>query len=148
VHCVPETGDILTANGLAEPTGNDRYERNWRWFVLATLFLATSLNYLDRQTLANAADPTSREFGLDNEKRGAMLATFVAALVRAIESGFAAFVVKKVGDMTRDKAEYDLASLLLAGLFTLGVLSVFALVRARWIRVRDESRFARPESTG
>jgi hypothetical protein len=27
------------------------YTRNWRWFVLATLFLATFLNYFDRQTL-------------------------------------------------------------------------------------------------
>jgi ACS family hexuronate transporter-like MFS transporter len=53
------------------------FERHWRWYVLGTLFLATFLNYLDRQTLSNAADPICREFGLDNAQRGRLLATFV-----------------------------------------------------------------------
>lgn len=53
------------------------YLRHWRWFVLGTLFLATFLNYLDRQTLSNAADPICKEFGLDNSERGTLLARFV-----------------------------------------------------------------------
>jgi ACS family hexuronate transporter-like MFS transporter len=53
------------------------FERNWRWFVLGTLFFATFLNYLDRQTLSNAADPICREFNLDNAQRGELLAKFV-----------------------------------------------------------------------
>ncbi|MDO8542761.1 MAG: MFS transporter [Opitutaceae bacterium] len=53
------------------------FARNWRWFVLATLFFATFLNYLDRQTLSNAADPICTEFGLDNVQRGELLAKFV-----------------------------------------------------------------------
>lgn len=53
------------------------FERNWRWYVLGTLFFATFLNYLDRQTLSNAADPICEEFGLDNAQRGRLLATFV-----------------------------------------------------------------------
>jgi ACS family hexuronate transporter-like MFS transporter len=59
------------------------FDRNWRWFVLATLFLANFLNYLDRQTLSNAADPISREFGLDNAQRGRLLAIFVYAYAGA-----------------------------------------------------------------
>jgi MFS transporter, ACS family, hexuronate transporter len=52
-------------------------DRHRRWLILGTLFLATFLNYLDRQTLSNAADPVSREFGLTLEQRGRLLATFV-----------------------------------------------------------------------
>lgn len=59
------------------PVENSFFARNWRWFVLGTLFLATFLNYLDRQILSNAADPICREFGLDNAQRGELLAKFV-----------------------------------------------------------------------
>lgn len=53
------------------------YARNWRWYLLGTLVLATFLNYLDRQTLSNAADPICAEFGLNNVQRGELLARFV-----------------------------------------------------------------------
>ena len=53
------------------------FHRHWRWFILGTLFFATFLNYLDRQTLSNAADPICAEFGLDNAQRGELLAKFV-----------------------------------------------------------------------
>ena len=53
------------------------YERNWRWWVLGTLFLATFLNYFDRQTLGTAIEPISEEFGLDNAQRGNLLSAFV-----------------------------------------------------------------------
>ena len=59
------------------------FDRNWRWWVLGTLFLANFLNYLDRQTLSNAADPICREFGLDNIQRGHLLAAFVYAYATA-----------------------------------------------------------------
>ena len=52
------------------------YKQNWRWFVLGTLFLATFLNYFDRQTLGTAIEPISKEFGLDNILRGNLLAAF------------------------------------------------------------------------
>jgi len=54
-----------------------RYEKNWRWWLLGTLFFATFLNYFDRQTLANAIDPISKEFGLDNIQRGNLLSSFI-----------------------------------------------------------------------
>ena len=53
------------------------YERHWRWWVLGTLFLATFLNYFDRQTLGTAIEPISEEFGLDNAQRGNLLSAFV-----------------------------------------------------------------------
>ncbi len=53
------------------------YERTWRWWVLGTLFLATFINYFDRQTLSVAIEPISEEFGLDNAGRGKLLAAFV-----------------------------------------------------------------------
>lgn len=53
------------------------FERTWRWWVLSTLFLATFINYFDRQTLSVAIEPISREFGLSNEGRGELLAAFV-----------------------------------------------------------------------
>ena len=57
--------------------GGTWYARNWRWCVLATLFYATFLNYLDRQTLSVAMEPISREFDLDNRQRGELLAAFI-----------------------------------------------------------------------
>lgn len=53
------------------------YHRNWRWFVLGTLFLATFLNYFDRQTLGTAIDPIAKEFGLDNIQIGNLLSAFL-----------------------------------------------------------------------
>ncbi|HKI90644.1 MAG TPA: MFS transporter [Draconibacterium sp.] len=53
------------------------YLRNWRWFVLGTLFLATFLNYFDRQTLGTAIDPIASEFGLNNIQIGNLLAAFL-----------------------------------------------------------------------
>jgi ACS family hexuronate transporter-like MFS transporter len=55
---------------------SDFYRHNWRWFLLATLFLATFLNYFDRQTLGTAIEPISKEFGLNNVLRGNLLAAF------------------------------------------------------------------------
>lgn len=52
------------------------YKKNWRWYVLATLFLATFLNYFNRQTLGTAIDPISDELGLNNILRGNLLAAF------------------------------------------------------------------------
>jgi ACS family hexuronate transporter-like MFS transporter len=55
------------------------FERHWKWFVLGTLFYATFLNYLDRQTLSVALDPIAKEFNLDIAARGRLLAAFVFA---------------------------------------------------------------------
>jgi ACS family hexuronate transporter-like MFS transporter len=70
------------------------YLKNWRWFVLVTLFLATFLNYFDRQTLGTAIDPIAKEFGLDNIQRGNLLAAFI--FTYAFTHLFIGFVIDRV----------------------------------------------------
>ena len=70
------------------------YKRNWRWFVLGTLFLATFLNYFDRQTLGTAIEPISKEFGLDNILRGNLLAAFT--LTYALTHFFIGVVIDNI----------------------------------------------------
>jgi MFS family permease len=70
----------MSSNAAPPPSW---FDRHWRWFVLGTLFFATFLNYLDRQTLSNAADPICREFNLGQAQRGRLLATFVYAYAAA-----------------------------------------------------------------
>ncbi len=70
------------------------YERNWRWFVLATLFLATFLNYFDRQTLGTAIEPIAKEFNLDNIQRGNLLAAFI--FTYAFTHIFIGFIIDRI----------------------------------------------------
>ena len=42
----------------------------FRWYVCGLLLLATTINYMDRQTLSNAAPRVTSEFGLNNEQYG------------------------------------------------------------------------------
>ena len=48
-------------SALREPA---RSAGEWRWYVCGLLFLATVLNYLDRQTMALCAPLLTAEFGL------------------------------------------------------------------------------------
>jgi MFS transporter, ACS family, hexuronate transporter len=73
------------------------FARHWKWFVLGTLFYSTFLNYLDRQTLSVALDPIAREFSLDIEQRGRLLATFV--YVYAFSHLFIGFVLDRAKNL-------------------------------------------------
>lgn len=42
----------------------------WKWYLCGLLLLATAINYMDRQTLANAAVRVTREFQLSQEQYG------------------------------------------------------------------------------
>ena len=53
------------------------YIRNWKWFVLGTLFLVTFICYFDRQMIGTAIDPIAKEFGLDNIQIGILLSAFL-----------------------------------------------------------------------
>ena len=70
------------------------YHRNWRWFVLSTLFLATFLNYFDRQTLGAAMPPIADEFGLNEQQRGELLAAFV--FVYALSQPIIGFITDRI----------------------------------------------------
>ena len=48
----------------------------WTWYVCFILFLATVLNYLDRQTMANCAPLIKKDFQLSNEQWGHLLGAF------------------------------------------------------------------------
>src|SRR5436190_22999714 len=43
---------------------------SWRWWVCGLLLLASMINYMDRQTLANAAVRITKQFGLNQEQYG------------------------------------------------------------------------------
>ena len=47
-----------------------------KWRICGLLFLATTLNYLDRQTLSILAPILQREMHLDNEALGWLFAVF------------------------------------------------------------------------
>lgn len=49
---------------------------SWKWIVCGLLLLASAINYMDRQTLANAAVRISREFGLNQTQYGNVEAVF------------------------------------------------------------------------
>ena len=78
-------------------TSDSFYVRHWKWFVLATLFYSTFLNYLDRQTLGVALDPIAKEFGLDVGQRGKLLATFLYAY--AFSHLFIGFAIDRVRNL-------------------------------------------------
>jgi ACS family hexuronate transporter-like MFS transporter len=48
----------------------------WKWWVCTLLLLATTINYMDRQTLANAAVRITNEFRLSKEQYGDLEVAF------------------------------------------------------------------------
>ncbi len=50
--------------------------RPGRWIVIAVFFLSSSINYLDRQSLATVAPLFRAEFHLNNTDYGWILAAF------------------------------------------------------------------------
>jgi ACS family hexuronate transporter-like MFS transporter len=46
------------------------YSASWKWWVSGLLLLATMINYMDRQTLANLSVRITDEFGLSQEQYG------------------------------------------------------------------------------
>jgi len=53
-----------------------RRSGTWKWLICGILFLATVLNYLDRQTMAICAPKITEEFHLSNEQFGELLSAF------------------------------------------------------------------------
>jgi ACS family hexuronate transporter-like MFS transporter len=64
---------------------------SWKWWICALLLLASTLNYMDRQTLANAAVRITTQFQLNREQYGNLeLAFGWAFAVGSLVFGFAA----------------------------------------------------------
>src|SRR6188472_1018116 len=52
---------------------------SWKWTVCGLLLLASAINYMDRQTLANASVRITREFHLNQEEYGNIESVFAYA---------------------------------------------------------------------
>ena len=57
-------------------TADNARASSWKWIVCGLLLLASAINYMDRQTLANAAVRISREFSLSQAQYGNVEAVF------------------------------------------------------------------------
>ena len=77
-----------------------------KWTVCILLFLATTLNYLDRQTLSILAPVVQKELGLDNEKLGILFSVFYYSYT------FAQFGVGGLLDRSQIRRAYGLGVLL------------------------------------
>ncbi len=72
---------------------------NFRWMVCFMLFLATTINYMDRQVLSLTwRDFIAPEFGWDDEIYGRVTATF--SIVYAVAMLFAGYFVDRLGAKT------------------------------------------------
>ncbi len=76
-----------------------------KWSLCILLFLATTLNYLDRQTLAILAPAIREEFHLDNESLGILFSVFYYAYT------LAQFAIGRVLDRTNLRWAYGFAVL-------------------------------------
>src|SRR5690606_22982099 len=74
-----------------EPTSRST---RWQWWVSGLLLLATMVNYMDRQTLANLAVRVTQQFELSNEQYGDLELVFGVAF--AIGSLFFGVVADRV----------------------------------------------------
>ena len=52
---------------------------NYRWKICAMLFLATTINYIDRQVLGILAPQLQQEFGWSDSEYGFIVSSFQAA---------------------------------------------------------------------
>jgi len=54
-------------------------KKNIRWWIAGTIFLATTINYIDRQALSVAAPVIREDLGLSNEEYGWIVSAFLLA---------------------------------------------------------------------
>jgi ACS family hexuronate transporter-like MFS transporter len=66
----------VPVNVISSPAAEVSRGKNWKWIICGMLLLASAINYMDRQTLANAAVRISREFGLTQTQYGNVEAFF------------------------------------------------------------------------
>ncbi len=60
----------------------------------------------------------------------------VAALVGFAETGFSAFLVQKVGEITQQSGGYNAIFGLLAVFFTVSLAALFFLLRPKWLEIK------------
>lgn len=70
-------------------------EQSRRWLVIGIFFLSSSINYLDRQSLATLAPLLRSEFRLNNAEYGWILAAF--SITYATAAPFAGLLIDRIG---------------------------------------------------
>jgi MFS family permease len=77
---------VTTENIIYSPRGHV-----WKWWVCGLLLLATTINYMDRLTLNQMADPIMKHFGLDARQYGQLESAFGSAFaIGALIAGWLA----------------------------------------------------------
>jgi ACS family hexuronate transporter-like MFS transporter len=103
---------------------------SYRWVVMALLFFATTINYLDRQVLSYLKPTLEKEFGWDNAMYGWITSCFQAFY--ALGLLFSGWIIDKVGTKIgyiASIAVWSLASMLnAAARGTLGFLGARGLL--------------------
>jgi MFS transporter, ACS family, hexuronate transporter len=77
------------------PRDLPRAARQARWLVIGAFFLSSSINYLDRQSLATVAPLVRAEFHLSNADYGWILAAF--SVTYAAAAPFAGLLIDRIG---------------------------------------------------
>src|SRR3954464_13347498 len=78
---------------IPEPASDVRSQA-WRWWIAGLLLLATTINYMDRMTLASASVRVTNEFHLSVQQHGNIEAAFAWAF--GIGSLFFGFLADRV----------------------------------------------------
>src|SRR5205807_7246324 len=66
-----------------------------RWLMIALVFFATVINYLDRQTLSVAAPALREQFHMSNQEYSRVVFAFLLAYT--ISNGFSGTVIDRLG---------------------------------------------------
>jgi ACS family hexuronate transporter-like MFS transporter len=75
---------------MQQPTQEERSQR-WVWWICGLLLLASTINYMDRQTLSSTSPQIKREFSLSDEQYGLIETAFgLAFALGASAFGFVA----------------------------------------------------------
>lgn len=111
----------------AAPAGSSERVNGLRWAILAMLFAATVLNYVDRQTLSMLASQVQRDLGIDDVGYARIVQFFLIAY--AISYVAAGWITDKLG------AKLTLA--LFLGWWSLADLAT------GWVRTAGQLGFAR-----
>ncbi|HUR57349.1 MAG TPA: MFS transporter [Opitutaceae bacterium] len=77
------------------PTLDSERPSRLRWVMIGMAFLATVINYLDRQTLSVVAPKLREEFGMSNEAYGTVISAFMLAYT--ISNGVSGPLVDRLG---------------------------------------------------
>ncbi len=72
-----------------------RYWKGTRWWIIGTIFIATTINYIDRQALSVAAPFIKDDIGISNEQYGWIVSAFLLsyAIMQALSGSF----IDKIG---------------------------------------------------